>query len=108
MPVISQTIKYDNSRQRHLAIGLLLLVGALIACYIYLVNSTIFKAVSRQNDLDKLAALESKVVDLEGAYLELSSGITLERAYSLGFNNAESQTLVYGANRGTKLASRSE
>ena len=108
MSVISQTIRYEDNRQRRLALTLLLLAGVLIACYIYLVNSTIFKAVSRQNDLDKLATLESKVVDLEQSYLELSSNITLERAYSLGFQNAESQTLAYNANSGTRLARRSE
>ena len=66
------------------------LAGLLLVCYIYLVNSTIFQAVSRQNELEKLEEHQSVVVGLEQQYLQLSGNITLERAYALGFQDVES------------------
>lgn len=93
---ISQAIKYENLNYRRLALALLWLAGILIACYIYLVYGTIYKAVSRENELSQVAALESKVVALEQQYLQLSSTITLERAQALGFHEVEAETLVAG------------
>ena len=104
MTTSAQTIKY-RLNYRRLALGLLWLAAILIVCYIYLVYGTIFKAVSRENDLEQLATLESKVIALEQQYLTLSSGITLERAYALGFRETEVETLVVG-DEATKLASR--
>ncbi len=104
MTANTQVIKY-RLNYRRLALGLLWLAAILIACYIYLVYGTIFKAVSRENDLKQLATLESKVIVLEQQYLGLSSKITLERAYALGFHEAEAKTLIV-AGETAKLARR--
>ena len=107
MNAISQTIQYQALNYQRFVKALLLLAMILISCYIYLVYSTIYSAVSRQNDLDTLAALESKVVGLEAKYLGLTSDITLERARALGFHNVDSQSLAL-SETDPKLASLAE
>ncbi|MEK7650535.1 MAG: hypothetical protein AAB364_01535 [Patescibacteria group bacterium] len=63
-------------------------VVALFVLYICLVNSVVFNLVGRQRALDDLATRQSAVVSLETEYLALSGGVTLDRAYALGFHDA--------------------
>lgn len=75
-------------RQERLFKKLTVGVVALLALYVFLVNSVIFNLVGRQRALDNLAASQSSVVALETEYLTLSAGATLDRAYQLGFHDA--------------------
>ncbi|MEA1929270.1 MAG: hypothetical protein U9M92_00040 [Patescibacteria group bacterium] len=108
MTSISRTIKYDNvTNYRRAVLVLTALFVLLVAWYIYLVNSTIFGAVSRERQLGVLADLQSEVVALEGDYLGLANNISLEHARTLGFQDVDSKTLIASDYEAEKLAQAS-
>lgn len=72
-----------------------ILVGVIalfLVAYVYLVNQTVWNIVSRKNITKEISNVAGEVASLESSYMALSGSITLDHAYTLGFqdiNNAE-------------------
>ena len=66
---------------------------SLLASYLYLVNSTVFNLVAREQLLATLSQTGNQVVALESEYLALSGSVTMERARALGFHDAADNTI---------------
>ena len=68
--------------------------GALVLSlvYLYLLSSTVFSSAAREQAITTLADRQASLVGLEAEYLDLSAGVTIERATSLGFHDAANAT----------------
>lgn len=88
---------------RRLFCGLACLVAVLIAGNLYLVSGTVFRGVARERASEALETQQASMVALETQYLELSSGVTLERALALGFRDAAGATTFVHAQTGAPV-----
>ena len=75
----------NQDLEKRLFIILASTVAFSIALYIYFIASITFNIVARKGLEANAHALSSTVADLEGQYLALSNGITLDKAQTLGF-----------------------
>lgn len=65
---------------------LVLLIVFCSGFYLYFVNGAIINVVERQKAEKEIAALSSRVNDLDSDYLTLNNKINLDYALSLGFS----------------------
>jgi hypothetical protein len=81
---ISKSIAYpaDFYAGRFLLVAVFLLTAAL---YLYFTNLTVMNTISRNINLKKIEVIKKELRQTEEDYLRLSSNITQEYAYSLGF-----------------------
>lgn len=78
-----------TTRVFKIEIGLLILA---LAGYIYFVNNFIFNVANRQALLRERERLELTISTFESQYLTITRTITIERAYALGFEEADVNT----------------
>ncbi|MBX4215663.1 hypothetical protein KW797_01815 [Candidatus Parcubacteria bacterium] len=93
-----------NNGSRTVFLALMFGMTLVFLCYSYFMGSIIFAVVARKDAEVKARELRSAVGILEVEYLKLSSGITLERAHSLGFKEATAQ--VFAARKPSALSLR--
>ena len=87
--LFNKTIKYKKP-----AIWMLLIVNVILAGgYTYAVNRTVFNVVATTKAEKALADTNAKVADLESNYIAMKSKITLDFAYSQGFQDASKQQI---------------
>lgn len=67
----------------------LILVGG----YMYAVNRTVFNVVAATKAEKSLAQSSASVADLESSYISLRNKITLDFAYTQGFQDASGQQI---------------
>ncbi len=67
----------------------------MLGTYIYFVNQTVWNVVSRQNAVKSVHTASSEVALLEASYMSLSSTLTLEHAYELGFQEVKSADTLF-------------
>jgi hypothetical protein len=87
--------RIDNSEP--LRVWFWSLVVVLFICifsYGFCVRGAIVNIVDRQSMESELAALNSKVLNLESEYIKAKNAVTLEKAYSLGFIAVSDQKFV--------------
>lgn len=72
---------------------LLLLNVVLIGGYVYAVNRTVFNVVASTKAENTIAQSSATVSDLESRYVALKNKITLDFAYSQGFQDASKQQI---------------
>jgi hypothetical protein len=85
--------KLDN-KAHILFWGCVSLLFFLAVVYGYLVNVTIFNVANRAKVETQITQLNSRLGELEFEYLSLKSGVTLEKAYALGFKEVESTHFI--------------
>ncbi len=71
------------------------LVVFMLGTYVYFVNQTVWNVVSRQNATKTIHKVSSEVAVLEADYMNLSSTLTLEHAYALGFQEVNSGDTLF-------------
>jgi hypothetical protein len=62
--------------------------------YVYFVNLTIHNVVARTNAQKQIVELSSSVSELESEYIAIENKITLEVAYSKGFEDATPKKFI--------------
>ena len=78
--------------------ALLVLVGtivSLLVLYVYFVNQTIWNIVARQDMTKSINNTSSDVATLEASYMALSSSLTIDHAYTLGFKDITSADTTF-------------
>ncbi|MEI6494872.1 MAG: hypothetical protein WCO03_02305 [bacterium] len=81
-------ILFIEENQKPLSWLLIASCVVMFGVYIYLVNLSVFNIFQRQQNEEKIGSVRTEVALLEAAYLRESSSFTLERAHSLGFQDA--------------------
>lgn len=59
--------------------------------YIYLINNTVRVTVAQDKALTQIVLEDTELAQLQARYMQLTSGITLDFAYSQGFVDAGKQ-----------------
>ncbi len=72
--------------------------GLALLAYLFFIGQTVFKLVSEKNISGEIRTLLAEISELELETLSLNDTISIERAYELGFVDAE--TTQYVAKRG--------
>lgn len=67
----------------------------MLGTYAYFVNQTVWNVVSRQNAVKSIHAISSEVAVLEASYMSLSSALTIEEAYAMGFDEVKSADTIF-------------
>ena len=67
----------------------------MLLTYGYFVKQTIFNVVSRQNTVEKIQSISSELAVLESSYMSLSSSLTIEEAYAMGFDEFKSADTIF-------------
>lgn len=75
--------------QKILFWSLLLVLMVFVFTYFYLINQTIVNTAERSHAQRAFSALSEEASSLEFQYINLKSGIDMEKAKSFGFNSAE-------------------
>lgn len=74
----------------------LFILGSFVVCllgaYVYLVNSSVFNIVAREEAMERGSVYATELSVLESRYIELSGNITLPLAYTLGFSDASNKS----------------
>jgi len=63
------------------------LIVSLLVLYVYFVNQTVWNIVSRQDLTKSINGVSSDVATLEASYMALSSSLTIDHAYDIGFKD---------------------
>ena len=95
--MIIKALALDSSYERLVKIILICLVG-LASLYVYFVASIVMNAAGREQTLNQISDLSSRVSGLESTYVDLSSQVTLALATNRGFIEAANQTSFALAN----------
>jgi hypothetical protein len=74
------------------------LIGLCLSLYVACVAATISNTLTRQRAEREIAALQTRVSELEFQYVSLTSSVTLERAKSLGFIEVHDFTVARDVN----------
>lgn len=64
----------------------------LVALYFTFVNLAVFHTARREAALQEARSVSGEIAELEFSYLRLESGLTLDKALALGFENVEDRT----------------
>lgn len=67
----------------------------LVMSYIYFVNSIVWNVASRQQVERKLSDLTAQMSTLEATYVSLTSNISIDNAYNLGFKDISSDQTTF-------------
>ncbi len=80
--------KYDiENIQKQMTMLLAFSILLLSASYIYFINSSVMNAVAREQDDRQIAELTGAVSRLENSYMDVKSGLNIDKAYALGFKD---------------------
>ncbi len=91
---IAHTLNQPHIQKK--AFFILVSIAFFVLCmYVYFVNQTVWNVVSRQNAVKTIHKVSSEVAVLEASYMKLSSALTLEHAYILGFQEVKSADTLF-------------
>jgi hypothetical protein len=76
----------NNDLRKRIFSFMLMGLGALALCYVFLLGSMVFNIIERKGLEADARVLSNEVGDLELNYLSLSNKIDLNLSHSLGFN----------------------
>jgi cytochrome bd-type quinol oxidase subunit 2 len=62
--------------------------------YVYLVNKTVLNVVAREQTTRQIATLSTSIGELEFKYISAKNAVTLDLAYSHGFENSQPTLFV--------------
>ena len=93
MAKITKTLNKIDSLSSTLFWSLSSTLLVLMGVYGYMVNQTVWNAFNRDQAEEQIVAMNSKLGDLEFQYMSLSNNVSIEKAYSLGFQDAKDKTL---------------
>ncbi len=93
MTKATHTLKVIDRLSKTLFWSMASVLVVMIGLYAYTVNQTVWNAFGRDNAEEQIVALNSKLADLEFEYIKLSNDISMEKALSLGFKNADKNTI---------------
>ena len=82
-------------------IGVLLLATGL---YMYFINATVHNVVARQNFEAEAGKLTLAIGSQEFKYIEKRNGVTLELAYSLGFEDVKEKKFISQGKSGGQVS----
>ncbi|HEY4476519.1 MAG TPA: hypothetical protein VJB69_00800 [Candidatus Paceibacterota bacterium] len=82
---MTKIISKTHHQREWQTVFLLGLIALSIVSYIFLVNRVVFHAVNKRDVSREIAILQSEVTNLEARAFTLSSNVTLDLAYALGF-----------------------
>jgi hypothetical protein len=100
---MSQYIYSRRYRQRIFA-GLLAAFVLLAGAYAYFLQQTVQHVVERKSLNTEISALHSQIGDAEFTYGSSVSGVTIDKALALGFQEVDDSTYVTRADRGTLVS----
>ena len=89
----TNTLKVIDRLSKTLFWSMFSVLVVMFSLYGYMVNQTVWNAFNRDNAEEQIIALNSKLGDLEFQYINLSNGISMEKAVELGFKSAGKNTL---------------
>lgn len=72
--------------------------------YIYLVNKTIMNVVAREKIENNISSLSTTIGTLEFKYITLKNAVTLDLAYTKGFEEATPTKFIARQSSGTSLS----
>jgi hypothetical protein len=75
--------------------SLVVLIFASSAAYGLLINQIIWNVVARQKAETNISNMSSQVSSLETSYMTLTDGITIDKAYALGFKDIPNNSIQY-------------
>ncbi len=98
---IYRTISQINNLEQKLFWVLLAGIAFLATTYVCLINSTIMNVVARKQAYESINNINAELAVLEGRYVAVANGVTLDKAYELGFIDAEdSSSFAYVGGQG--------
>jgi hypothetical protein len=77
------------------------LLAIFVVLYVYFVSSSIVNVLVREEVDFDIAVISSEISELEARYLEEKNKMTLEYAYTLGFNDLKKKDFVIRASLAT-------
>lgn len=89
---IYRAISQINNLEQKLFWLMVASIAFLATVYVCLINNTIVNVVVRKQSVESINNINAEIAVLEGRYVALTNGLTLEKAYSLGFVDAEENT----------------
>ena len=92
---MNKTLKTIDKLSHTIFWSMLCVLVFLVGVYGYMVNKTVWNAFNKDKAEAQIVALNSKLGDLEFEYMTLSNNISIEKAYSLGFQNASSSSILF-------------
>ncbi|MBU1179170.1 hypothetical protein KKB69_02455 [Patescibacteria group bacterium] len=84
-------IKYG----KYLFFAVFFVMFALSLCYVYLINLAVLKTATITKNLSYMNQLESRVQELEVAYIDKLGKLNIPYAKELGFVEAEPVSFIY-------------
>jgi len=84
----------NGNVKRHILNIMLLSLGMLAFCYIFLLGSIVFNIIERRTFEVDARALSNEVMNLELQYLSMSNKIDLTLAKSMGFQETKTKFAV--------------
>lgn len=84
-----------SEEKQKLAFWMLAISASLMfVFYVYSLNTAVFN-VARRGTIEKnISNLHNSITDLESKYIAVKKGINLDMAYSLGYKEIESTTII--------------
>jgi hypothetical protein len=76
---------HNNDFSRRVLYIMLMSLGALALCYIFILGNMVFNIVERKALEKEILTLSNEVGALELSYLSLSNKVNLDLSYSMGF-----------------------
>lgn len=77
-----------TTNERRIFYVLLSLIAAVAFFYGFFVQQTIVNVVEREKGLKEVRVVNSRIGDLESAYIAIKNNITIDLAYERGFKDA--------------------
>ncbi len=90
--MISNSIPFINKKSTFWM--LILVLAFVLGVYLYSLNSVMFNIVKRGEAEKSLSNLKTSVTEIESSYLALKNNITLDLAYSRGFQEVEISAFI--------------
>jgi hypothetical protein len=89
-----KNVEQIANQKTSLFFGASSLLVVLLCSYVFFLNSAVRNVVQREKFAIKIAEINSKLSDTESNYIVLKNGITLDLAYSLGFQTVQNPVFV--------------
>lgn len=89
---IYRAVSQINNLEQKLFWVLLAGIAFLATVYVCLINNTIVNVVARKQAYESINNLNAELAVLEGRYVAATNGVTMAKAYDLGFIDAESSS----------------
>ena len=91
---MKKNIKKITYQNTSLFFGATSFLAVLICSYVFFVNYAVLNIVKREKVEVQIADINSKLTETESKYIALKNGITLDLAYSLGFQTVQSPIFI--------------